>query len=43
MATASDGRTAALKPAPGMLAVTAANAAVDAVPAGLAVEPAPIR
>jgi len=33
----------ALKPAPGMLAVAAANAAVDAVTAGLAVELAPIR
>jgi len=33
----------ALKPAPGMLAVAATNAAVDAVTAGLAVELAPIR
>ncbi|HEY6500377.1 MAG TPA: SDR family oxidoreductase [Streptosporangiaceae bacterium] len=33
----------ALKPAPGMLAVAATNAAVDAVVAGLAVELAPIR
>ena len=33
----------ALKPAPGMLAVAATNAAVDAITAGLAVELAPIR
>jgi NAD(P)-dependent dehydrogenase (short-subunit alcohol dehydrogenase family) len=33
----------ALKPAPGMLAVGATNAAVDAITAGLAVELAPIR
>jgi NAD(P)-dependent dehydrogenase (short-subunit alcohol dehydrogenase family) len=33
----------ALKPAPGMLAVAATNAAVDAIVAGLAVELAPIR
>jgi NAD(P)-dependent dehydrogenase (short-subunit alcohol dehydrogenase family) len=33
----------ALKPAPGMIAVAATNAAVDAVIAGLAVELAPIR
>ena len=33
----------ALKPAPGMLAVAATNAAVDAVTAGLAVELAPVR
>jgi NAD(P)-dependent dehydrogenase (short-subunit alcohol dehydrogenase family) len=33
----------ALKPAPGLLAVAATNAAVDAVTAGLAVELAPIR
>jgi NAD(P)-dependent dehydrogenase (short-subunit alcohol dehydrogenase family) len=33
----------ALKPAPGMLAVAATNAAVDAATAGLAVELAPIR
>ena len=33
----------ALKPAPGMLAVAAANAAVDAIAAGLAVELAPVR
>jgi NAD(P)-dependent dehydrogenase (short-subunit alcohol dehydrogenase family) len=33
----------ALKPAPGMLAVAATNAAVDAIAAGLAVELAPIR
>lgn len=33
----------ALKPAPGMLAVGATNAAVDAIVAGLAVELAPIR
>src|ERR1700744_5935751 len=33
----------ALKPAPGVLAVAATNAAVDAVTAGLAVELAPIR
>ena len=33
----------ALKPAPGMLAVAATNAAVNAVTAGLAVELAPIR
>ena len=33
----------ALKPAPGLLAVAATNAAVDAITAGLAVELAPIR
>jgi NAD(P)-dependent dehydrogenase (short-subunit alcohol dehydrogenase family) len=33
----------ALKPAPGMLAVAATNAAVDAITTGLAVELAPIR
>jgi NAD(P)-dependent dehydrogenase (short-subunit alcohol dehydrogenase family) len=33
----------ALKPTPGMLAVAATNAAVDAVTAGLAVELAPVR
>jgi NAD(P)-dependent dehydrogenase (short-subunit alcohol dehydrogenase family) len=33
----------ALKPAPGMLAVAATNAAVDAITAGLTVELAPIR
>jgi NAD(P)-dependent dehydrogenase (short-subunit alcohol dehydrogenase family) len=33
----------ALKPSPGMLAVAATNAAVDAITAGLAVELAPIR
>ena len=33
----------ALKPAPGMLAVAATNAAVDAITAGLAVELAPVR
>ena len=33
----------ALKPTPGMLAVAAANAAVDAITAGLAVELAPVR
>jgi NAD(P)-dependent dehydrogenase (short-subunit alcohol dehydrogenase family) len=33
----------ALKPAPGLLAVAATNAAVDAVVAGLAVELAPVR
>jgi NAD(P)-dependent dehydrogenase (short-subunit alcohol dehydrogenase family) len=33
----------ALKPTPGMLAVAATNAAVDAITAGLAVELAPIR
>jgi NAD(P)-dependent dehydrogenase (short-subunit alcohol dehydrogenase family) len=33
----------ALKPAPGMFAVAATNAAVDAITAGLAVELAPIR
>jgi NAD(P)-dependent dehydrogenase (short-subunit alcohol dehydrogenase family) len=33
----------ALKPAPGMLAVAATNAAVHAITAGLAVELAPIR
>jgi len=33
----------ALKPAPGMLAVAATNAAVDTVTAGLAVELAPVR
>ena len=33
----------ALKPAPGMLAVAATNAAVDAITAGLAIELAPIR
>jgi NAD(P)-dependent dehydrogenase (short-subunit alcohol dehydrogenase family) len=33
----------ALKPAPGMLAVAATNAAVDAIAAGLAVELAPVR
>ena len=33
----------ALKPVPGMLAVAAANAAVDAITTGLAVELAPIR
>jgi NAD(P)-dependent dehydrogenase (short-subunit alcohol dehydrogenase family) len=33
----------ALKPAPGMLAVAATNAAVNAVTAGLAVELAPVR
>jgi NAD(P)-dependent dehydrogenase (short-subunit alcohol dehydrogenase family) len=33
----------ALKPAPGMLAVAATNAAVNAVAAGLAVELAPVR
>ena len=36
-------RAIALKPVPGMLAVAATNAAVDAVTAGLAVELAPIR
>jgi NAD(P)-dependent dehydrogenase (short-subunit alcohol dehydrogenase family) len=33
----------ALKPSPGMLAVAATNAAVDAITAGLAVELAPVR
>jgi len=33
----------ALKPAPGLLAVAATNAAVDAITAGLAVELAPVR